>query len=157
VRHVDFEEHLGRRYVCSIVAACDRAPSPRELLEQEVHLHIERGAAQRTIHGIVRQADVFKEAEGASVTLEVVPALWLLSQNVRSRVFTDKSVPEVVKTIYEERLGGSQRTIRDELTRSYPTHEILVQYRESDLNFIQRRLEEEGIFFYFAHDGSTSS
>ena len=153
VRHVNFDEHLGQRYVCSIVAACDRAPSARELLEKEVHLHIERGATQRTIHGIVRHADVIKEAEGASVTLEVVPALWLLSQNVRSRVFTDKSVPEVVKAIYEERLGGSQRTIRDELTRSYPTHELLVQYRESDLNFIQRRLEEEGIFFYFTHDG----
>lgn len=28
-----------------------------------------------------------------------------------------------------------------------------MQYRETDLAFVQRRLEEEGIFYYFVHDG----
>src|SRR5262249_51351127 len=35
------------------------------------------------------------------------------------------------------------------LSGSYPSREYCVQYRESDLDFISRLLEEEGIFYFF--------
>src|SRR5581483_2282567 len=53
------------------------------------------------------------------------------------------------------------------ITGTYPTRDYCVQYRESNLNFISRLLEEEGISYYFAHtdgehtlnivDGTTSA
>lgn len=153
VRSVQLKEQLGGLYECLVQAACDPAPTARELLDAQVHLHIERGASSRTIHGIVRHARVDTGLEGPSAGLVIVPAMWLLGQNVRSRVFTDTTIPDLVEAIYKERLGGTGRTIRNDLTRSYPSHELLVQYRESDRAFIYRRLEQEGIFTYFVHDG----
>ena len=38
------------------------------------------------------------------------------------------------------------------LTGTYPPREYCVQYRETDLNFISRLLEDEGIFYFFEHD-----
>ncbi|MFH1098302.1 MAG: type VI secretion system tip protein TssI/VgrG [Candidatus Desantisbacteria bacterium] len=38
------------------------------------------------------------------------------------------------------------------LQKKYSKREYCVQYRESDLNFICRLLEEEGIFYFFQHE-----
>ena len=35
------------------------------------------------------------------------------------------------------------------LTRNYPKREYVVQYAETDLNFISRLMEHEGIFYFF--------
>ena len=42
----------------------------------------------------------------------------------------------------------------DKLTKSYRVRDYCVQYRETDLNFLQRLLEEEGIYYYFRHTSS---
>lgn len=154
VEQVGMHEEIGGLYDCRIEAVLAGAfPEVRELLWLDVHLQIERGEQMRTVHGIVRHASVREHEDDARVTLEVVPAMWLLNHSVRSRTFTDKSVPEVVKAIYEERVGGRKRELRNDLTRAYPTHELLTQFQESDSSFIERRLEQEGIFTYFVHEG----
>jgi len=38
------------------------------------------------------------------------------------------------------------------LQGSYPKREYCVQYRETDFNFVQRLLEEEGIYYFFKHE-----
>jgi type VI secretion system secreted protein VgrG len=38
------------------------------------------------------------------------------------------------------------------LQGSYPKREYTVQYRETDLNFVQRLLEDEGIYYFFKHE-----
>jgi type VI secretion system secreted protein VgrG len=154
VQHVELVEQISSLYECVVRAICvNSMPEVTDLLGLDVHLQIERGEQMRSVHGIVRHAAVSSLRGDSSVLLHVVPAMWLLGQNLRSRVFTDKSVPEAVETIYQERCGNRQRTIRNDLTRSYPRHEVLIQFQESDLAFVQRRLEEEGIFTYFTHEG----
>ncbi|MDQ3003672.1 MAG: type VI secretion system tip protein VgrG, partial [Fibrobacterota bacterium] len=37
--------------------------------------------------------------------------------------------------------------------QSYTKREFTVQYNESDLDFVQRLLEEEGLFYFFNHEG----
>src|SRR5690606_831024 len=37
------------------------------------------------------------------------------------------------------------------LSESHPMREYCVQYNETDLNFVQRLCEDEGIFFFFEH------
>ena len=37
------------------------------------------------------------------------------------------------------------------LSRTYPLRDYIVQYEESDLNFICRLAESQGIFFFFDH------
>ena len=82
----------------------------------------------------------------------LVPRLWRLSTNVRSRIFMDRTVPEIVEEILRES-GFAPAEFRFRLSaRTYPRREYVVQYQESDLNFISRLLEHEGIFYFFQHE-----
>ena len=46
-------------------------------------------------------------------------------------------------------LGFSDYT--NSTTATYTARDYCVQYRETDLNFISRLMEEEGIFYFFKH------
>ncbi|MBX3275957.1 MAG: type VI secretion system tip protein VgrG [Sandaracinaceae bacterium] len=154
VRHVELHEEMSRLYECSVHARCDTQPEISDLLAKSAHVKIVRGEQMRSVHGIVRHAQVSELEDGALVELSIVPAMWLLEQNMRSRVWTNKTIPEVVEAIYQERLGDWGRKVQNDLTRTYPVHELLVQHQETDLAFVQRRLEQEGIFTYFVHEGT---
>ena len=70
---------------------------------------------------------------------ELVPQVWLLSRTCQSRIFTNQSVPDILKTL----LAGLDVTY--ELTSSYDPRNYCVQYRESDFAFASRLMEEEGM------------
>jgi len=76
------------------------------------------------------------------------PWLWLLSRGSDSRIFANMKTPDILKQVFNDR-GFSD--VRDALTGSYPTLEYTVQYRETDLNFVCRLMEEYGIYYFFEH------
>lgn len=76
------------------------------------------------------------------------PWLYLMSLGSNCRVFQPATVPEIVKKLFGEWPLGE---VRDALTETYRTLEYCVQYRESDLNFINRLMEREGIYYFFEH------
>ncbi len=83
--------------------------------------------------------------------LTVVPWIWFLSKTADCRIFQDKSVPEIVKEVFSD-LGFNDHEFR--LTGSYKPRVYCVQYRETDLNFVQRLLEHEGIYYFAEHSSS---
>ena len=76
---------------------------------------------------------------------EVVPKVWLLSQQSQSRIFQLKSVPDILKEV----LKGFDCDWK--LQGHYEPREYCVQYRETDFDFASRLMEEEGIFYFFHH------
>ena len=82
------------------------------------------------------------------VRLELRPRLWRLSLGRHSRIWTDKAVPDVVRDVFD-RADLSAHELK--LDGSYPELVHVGQYHESDLAFVERRLEREGIFYYFEH------
>jgi type VI secretion system secreted protein VgrG len=74
---------------------------------------------------------------------------WFLSRTADCRIFQDMTVPDIVKKIFADHPTAM---FKEELTGSYATWNYCVQYRETDLNFICRLMEEEGIYFYFTHE-----
>ncbi len=83
----------------------------------------------------------------------IVPQIWLLSLRQDCRIFQQKTIPDIVKEVLED--GGVTSDLFEfRLQGTYPQREYCVQYRESDLNFINRLLEEEGIFYFFEHTDS---
>ncbi|MPN09260.1 hypothetical protein SDC9_156549 [bioreactor metagenome] len=56
-------------------------------------------------------------------------------------------MPDIIKEV----LGPYGFSIEDKLTGSYRTWDYMVQYGETDFNFISRLLEAEGGYFYFEH------
>jgi len=79
---------------------------------------------------------------------EVVPKVWLLTQQSQSRIFQLKSVPDILKAV----LTGLDCDWK--LQGHYEPREYCVQYRETDFDFASRLMEEEGIYYYFNHRDS---
>ncbi len=105
----------------------------------------------RFIHGIVAHLETWEEGKGElrkRYRVRVVPAVWKLGHVRRSRIFQHQSIPKIVQKV----LSDAEVEWRDALTDSYPTREYCVQYAESDLDFVHRLLEEEGIFYFFEHE-----
>ena len=66
------------------------------------------------------------------------------------------SVPDVVKTIFEEFQKIRPDVVLFDLKQltpaAYTKWDYCVQYRETDFNFVSRLLEQEGIFYFFQHE-----
>jgi type VI secretion system secreted protein VgrG len=80
------------------------------------------------------------------------PWLWLLSHKADCRIWLDKKAPEIIKEVFSDAgFTDFESKLTDE--GSYPKREYCVQYRETDLNFVSRIMEKEGIYYFFKHEG----
>lgn len=107
----------------------------------------------RTVYGVV---DTFRRVSvsGDEITyaLRLVPRIALMQHTERSAVYLNQSVPEVVEQILRAHgLEGADFEFR--LSQAYPVRELITQWRETDLAFVQRLLAEVGIFWRFEMDG----
>jgi type VI secretion system secreted protein VgrG len=104
----------------------------------------------RNFHGIISHIEeVETRTEGHTLyRATLVPWTWLLTLFDDCRIFQNMAVPDIVQKVFSDR-GFTDYANR--LTGSYPVREYTVQYRETDLNFISRLLEYEGIFYFFEH------
>ena len=105
--------------------------------------------SKRYFNGILVEAEwVGAMSELYIYKLLLRPWPWLLAYGSDCRIYAKKTVPDIIKQIFDDR-GLSD--YRDALTRSYPQLEYCVQYRESDLNFVSRLMEEYGVYYFFEH------
>jgi type VI secretion system secreted protein VgrG len=114
-----------------------------------VAVAIEEGQV-RTFHGYVTRmalAGTFDKHARYHATLR--PWFWLMSSRRNSRIFQNTSVPDIAKTLFREH-GFSD--FEDALSQSYASREFVVQYQESDFNFVSRLLERAGIYYFFKHE-----
>jgi len=117
-----------------------------DIVNQPGRLTINRGGRKSYIHGIVAAFEQGgHEKEWYTYRALLRPRLWSLSLTHRSRVFQHQSVPEIVRQVLEDH--GVPHTI--ELRESYEPREYLVQYNETDLDFVNRLLAHEGIRYTF--------
>lgn len=79
----------------------------------------------------------------------VRPWLWFLGNTTDCRIFQNMTAIEIVEKIFSK-YGVAKFEKR--LQGSYPSREYCVQYDESDLDFVQRLLEHEGVMYFFEHD-----
>ncbi|MBW2108722.1 MAG: type VI secretion system tip protein VgrG, partial [Deltaproteobacteria bacterium] len=108
---------------------------------------------RRYFHGIINEfSQGGRAGEFYFYQARLVPALWRLCLEQDCRIFQEKKVVEIVQEVLEEGGITSDRSvIPKKLKDDYQLKTYCVQYRETDLNFISRLLEEEGIFYFFEH------
>ncbi len=136
-----FEVELLRR---------DGEPLDLEALAgQEAELTLRRPSGEeRVVHGEATRLVLTGVAAGVpQYRIRIEPKLWRLGRTSRSRIFQEQTVPAIVAAVLDEH-GVVQRA---SLSGSYPTREYVAQYRESDLAFVSRLLEAEGIWYRFEH------
>jgi len=82
------------------------------------------------------------------------PWLWLLGFRADCRIFLNKDVTEIIKDVFDK-AGFTDYELR--LQESYDKIEYCVQYRETDLAFVSRLMEQFGIYFFFEASDSKHS
>ncbi|MCI0694179.1 type VI secretion system tip protein VgrG [candidate division KSB1 bacterium] len=122
-----------------------------EVINKPATLTMVRGDEPTKIHGlIVDFQQGGRTADWVAYRAALVPRLWLLALNYQSRVFQNMTVEEIITQILKD-AGFASDDFRFSLKASYKPREYCVQYRETDLNFISRLMEFEGMYFFFEH------
>ncbi len=114
----------------------------------------ERGR-HRSYSGICEEAE-FVHHTGTQYVFRVAvrPPVAALAHREDLRIYQDKGVVDVVKELLE---AGGVDKVEWRLEGTYPPREIIIQYRETELNFVHRLLADEGIFYFFLHaEGETT-
>ncbi|AKJ29685.1 type VI secretion system Vgr family protein [Caldimonas brevitalea] len=107
------------------------------------------GGAKRHFHGLVSRFElVGRRDRYFRYEARLRPWLWTLSRTHDCRIFQAKTTLQIVKEVFDDHTVA---VFEDRTTGSYEPWEYCVQYRESDLQFVSRLLEHEGIYFYFEH------
>ena len=104
----------------------------------------------RCINGVVTR---FVQTGGnlnfATYHAEMRPWLWWLTLRTDSRIFQEKTTPDIIKAVFAD-LGFTDYRVATSAT--YTAREYCVQYQESAFDFISRLMEEDGIFYFFEHE-----
>ena len=147
----DLAEGVSVPYELSVELACDDEVKMDDALGKEGFLTVTGDGGDRIVHGVVdRFEHLGNRGRFGLYRARVVPYLQWLSLERDCRIFQNKSVPDIVKEIFRDsKLPTDRFDFR--LQASYAPVEYCVQYRETDLAFVSRLLEEEGIFYFFDH------
>ncbi|AMP04700.1 type VI secretion system tip protein TssI/VgrG [Collimonas pratensis] len=105
---------------------------------------------ERFFHGYVsRFGRVGDSGSVTRYTADVKPWLWFLDRSKDSRIFIGKTPEEILKEVFD---GYGFRDVEFHLQSEYEKFEYIVQYRESDFNFVSRLMEQEGLAYWFRHE-----
>lgn len=129
-----------------------RAPDPKA---KSTWHNQESWLPVRQINGVITSFSRLKSsADEALYECMLEHELALLDQNYRSAVYMDMTVPELVTKLMKESGHFQGYNIDfDQLSHNYPSREMIIQWKETDLQFIRRLLAEVGIWFRFEnHD-----
>ncbi|MCE8015494.1 type VI secretion system tip protein VgrG [Halomonas sp. MCCC 1A17488] len=128
-------------------ASRDGSLSATDILDREATLTIwQEGEALRHVHGIVTEfARGDRGHRRTFYRVEIRPALWRLSLRHNSRIFQEVSPLTVLNTLCDEH---GLTDLAFAATLEPETREYCVQYRETDLAFVQRLAAEEGLFYF---------
>ena len=144
-------ESLGRPFEYTLeLLAPDESVDLSELLGQTLTVELELvDGSVREFSGYVTSFSLAGELGHRVRYLATLrPWLALLGHRRNCRIFQNQTVPDVLKAMFREH-GFSDFV--ESLSAEYRTWEYLVQYRESDFQFVSRIMEQEGIYYFFRH------
>ena len=143
-------EAISQPYAFDVELISERPDLDLEnLLHQRAFLAFDQNGAG--IHGLIHR--IAQGESGKRMTryrLTLVPQLTYLAHRTNQRIFQHLTVEKIIGQVLEEH-GIQADAYQFQLGSLYPEREYCVQYDESDLHFVQRLCEEEGIHYHFQH------
>ena len=138
----------------SVRAKADVAPA--DLLGKPVDVSLELGRdARRAWNGIVTDlAAGPRQSRGLrSYELVIRPRLWLLGQTSDCRIWMDRTALDVAAELLSEH--GMAAPVTAGVVEPPPPQHNSVQWNETDLDYLVRRLEADGLYWWFAHEAGS--
>ncbi|MUZ74917.1 type VI secretion system tip protein VgrG [Agrobacterium vitis] len=154
------DEGVNRLFEITVsVRAKRESVKPEELIGKlvDVSLEIRQGeldgeGVRRPFNGLVTNL-----SEGPPVTrglrsytLTIRPQLWLLSRRSDCRIWQNMTAIQVMETLLSEH--GLPAAAYAPIHKQPPSREFSVQWNETDLDYLLRRFEQDGLFYWFEHE-----
>jgi type VI secretion system secreted protein VgrG len=148
------------RYEIDLLDTSD-TPVVQDLLDGAATLDIDPAPSAevaylepRRIGGLLADVRLLgKRENGYALRVTLVPRLWLLTRSRRCRLFmgdTQTVIDVIDQVLRTYGLEPNRDFLLTNLrANDYPKRPYVVQYHESDWDFINRWMEHEGIFFAF--------
>lgn len=146
-------EHLSQLFEYEVEMLSENPDiNPEKLLGENVTIAVAMPEdGKRYFNGYVTRFGQYGYSDNFIIYKATIrPWFWFLSRAANCRIFQNKTTPEIIKQVLSDQ--GFSGELKVELSGSYQPRVYCVQYRETDFNFISRLIEEEGIYYYFAHD-----
>jgi type VI secretion system secreted protein VgrG len=118
-------------------------------LNSSVHLQTADGVGRDFSGVLVETQRLGKSGDLTTYKLVLRPWLWLLSLTSDCKIFASMTPKDIILKVFQDR---GFPDVRDASIGSYPTLEYCVQYRETDLNFVLRLMEEYGLYYFFEYE-----
>ena len=150
------QEEVSRLFEYQVVGECalDSAIAADDVLGKAVSVTMDLDPGvkvKRQFNGIATAFGI-EGVTGQSLMayrITVRPWLWLATRSADLRIFQDKTAVEIIKAVLADYPGS----IVQKTNASCKKRVYCVQYRETDFDFVSRLMEEEGLFYWFAHKG----
>lgn len=161
------QEHLSRLGEFTLRLKCKQPDVGSDrMLGQNVTVRVElHGGKSRYFNGYVtrwsgvtEQRDSIaggKDTRAYVYEATVQPWLWFLTCQSNSRIFQNKTVPQIVEEVFKA--YGGLASFKNKTSGSSPQWKYCCQYRETDFNFVNRLMEQEGIYWYVEHENGKHS
>ena len=155
---IDFHctEGLSQLYEIDVrFASQDPNIELKQMIGQPITLSLELTTAlasseKRHFHGYVTNFSHLDTDGGLTVYRATLrPWLWMLSRRQDVRIFQEETAQSILSEVFQA--YGALASFEFRLSKATANHSYCTQYRETDLNFVLRLMEEEGLFFYFEH------
>ena len=158
VQRFSGREELGRLFEYQLELLSERNDiSAEQLLGTNATVALEREPGQdpRYFNGYITSFSIqgmvatpaFKGNVGYLYLATVNPGLWFRTRSANSQIFMPAAIGDIIaKQLQldslmqlENKVGATER------------RDFVVQYRETDFNFVSRLAEHAGIYYYFTH------
>lgn len=108
-----------------------------------------KNKSERVLNGTLVDAQWLGQQDDLHIyRFTLKPWLWLLSQRADCRIFKNKTALDIIKEIFKKEGSAS---FDDRTSETLQPIDYCVQYRETDLDFVLRLMEQYGIYYYFKH------
>lgn len=152
----DISEGVSWLFFADIVFMSEEVIAPQKLIGSNAQVEFifplsgSKEGICRTINGVVTEIEFQSTSQQGWQQCRIVvrPALWRLSQSSDHRIWQLMSAVDVAETLIREySLPSAQLRLQQQV----PVVEYSVQYGETDLDYMIRRLEAAGLFWWFYH------
>ncbi|KGV07580.1 type VI secretion system Vgr family protein [Burkholderia pseudomallei] len=155
---VDFQcaEGLSQNFEIHVrLASQDPNIELKKMIGQSVTITLQltdalASSEERYFHGYVANFTHLDNDGGFTVySAVVVPWLWMLSRRRDIRVFQEENTEDILSKVFQE--YGKIASFEFRLSKGTKNRSYCTQYRETDLEFVERLMQEDGLFFFFEH------
>ncbi|WP_431820154.1 type VI secretion system Vgr family protein [Burkholderia sp. F1] len=155
---VDFHctEGLSQNFeIHTRLASQDANIELKKLIGQPVTITLQltdalASSEERYFHGYVAGFTHLDNDGGFTLySATILPWLWMLSRRRDIRIFQEENTEAILSKVFRE--YGQIASFEFRLSKATQNRSYCTQYRETDLEFVERLMQEDGLFFFFEH------